>query len=431
MTVAKEAWEILETTYEGTKKVKDTKLQMLTTKFKELKMGEDESFDSFYGKLNKLFIAKLNIGEKIEDNKVVRKILRSLSESFQAKVTAIEESKDLDEIKIQELIGSLQMYELGLPSHKTTKSLALKTITKRMDDPSKEDRAEKEVAYLAKNFRKFLKMKNSGKPFNRGKYSSLRGDRKEFTRKEGKDVQSPSDIVYFECNGHGHLKKECPNFLKGKGKAMLSDTDSSNSDSEESCDGEGNYSAFMTIAHVKSSDDLGSLLKELGEYFDLESIGIVKESEAEEEEDTSSLQKNYTLLLEKSGECTKVAKVAVKKMKRVEEDYKSLLVRYKEAKCEIEALNGELSEAYTKVRFLEQEQVLIGITGGSSSSANVTKEVKVVKAKEMAVDKPILEKVKTERKKNVNDQWVVVVNKSRNQSKARFGVRGRSLPRLQ
>ena len=34
MTVAKEAWEILETTYEGTKKVKDTKLQMLTTKFK-------------------------------------------------------------------------------------------------------------------------------------------------------------------------------------------------------------------------------------------------------------------------------------------------------------------------------------------------------------------------------------------------------------
>ena len=46
ITVAKEAWEILETTYEGTKKVKDTKLQMLTTWFKELKMSEDESFDS-------------------------------------------------------------------------------------------------------------------------------------------------------------------------------------------------------------------------------------------------------------------------------------------------------------------------------------------------------------------------------------------------
>ncbi|XP_075669936.1 uncharacterized protein LOC142639674 [Castanea sativa] len=43
--IAKEAWTILETTYEGTKKVKDTKLQMLTTRFEELKMSDDESFE--------------------------------------------------------------------------------------------------------------------------------------------------------------------------------------------------------------------------------------------------------------------------------------------------------------------------------------------------------------------------------------------------
>ena len=108
---------ILETTYEGTKKVKKMKLQMLTTRFEELKMGDDEAFDSFYGKLNEIVIAKLILGEKIEDSKVVRKIMRSLSESFRAKVIALEESKDLDEIKIQELIGSLQTYKLGLPSH--------------------------------------------------------------------------------------------------------------------------------------------------------------------------------------------------------------------------------------------------------------------------------------------------------------------------
>jgi len=97
---AKEAWTILETTYEGTKKVKDTKLQILTTRFEEVKMSDDKSFDSFYGRLNKIVIAKLNLGEKIEDAKVVRKILRTLPKSFKAKVTAIEESKDLDEIKI-------------------------------------------------------------------------------------------------------------------------------------------------------------------------------------------------------------------------------------------------------------------------------------------------------------------------------------------
>ena len=107
---------------------------MLIAKFEELKMGDDEAFDSFYGKLNEIVIAKLNLGEKIEDAKVVRNILRSLLESFWAKVIAIEESKDLDEIKIQELMGSLQTYELRLPSHKSSKSLTLKTITERMDN---------------------------------------------------------------------------------------------------------------------------------------------------------------------------------------------------------------------------------------------------------------------------------------------------------
>ena len=115
-------------------------------------MGDDECFDSFYGKLNEIVIVKLNLGEKIEDAKVVRKILRSLPESFRAKVTAIGESKDLDEIKIQELIGSLQTYELGLPSHKSSKSFAFKTITERMDDSFEEDGVEKDVAFLAKNF---------------------------------------------------------------------------------------------------------------------------------------------------------------------------------------------------------------------------------------------------------------------------------------
>ena len=80
--------------------MKDTKLQMLTTRFEELKMSEDESFDSFYGKLIEVVIGKFNFSEKTEDLKILRKILRSLPESFRAKVTAIEESNDLDDIKV-------------------------------------------------------------------------------------------------------------------------------------------------------------------------------------------------------------------------------------------------------------------------------------------------------------------------------------------
>ena len=48
--------------------MKDTKLQMLITRFKELKMSEDESFDSFYGKLNEVVIGKFNLGKKTNDS---------------------------------------------------------------------------------------------------------------------------------------------------------------------------------------------------------------------------------------------------------------------------------------------------------------------------------------------------------------------------
>ena len=247
-----------------------------------------------------------------------------------------------------------------MPSHKLSKSLALKTITERMDNSTKEDDVEKDVAFIAKNFQNFLKMKNNGKLFSKGKFSSSKGDRKEFKKKDGKESQSPQGIVCFECNGHGNLKKECPNYLRGKGKAYattLSDSDSSNSDLEASYDEEGNFSAFMTIAHVKSLKDLNLLVQELGKHSDEESMGIVEESDAKEDEDAAGLQENYNSLLEKSGEYARVAKAAVKKMKKADEDYKSLLVHYKEAKCEIKTLNGELTEAYSKIKFLELEVV--------------------------------------------------------------------------
>ena len=132
-----------------------------------------------------------------------------------------------------------------------------------MGNSSEEDSVEKEVAFLAKNFRKFLRMKNNGRQFSKGKFSSSKGDRNKYKKKEEKESQVPQGIVCYECNDHWHLKKECSNFPRGKGKAYattLNDTDSSNSDSEESCDGEGNYSAFMAINHVEAFEDLYQLV---------------------------------------------------------------------------------------------------------------------------------------------------------------------------
>jgi len=115
-TVANDAWEILKTTHTGTSKVKSARLQLLTTKFENLKMMKDENIQDYH--LNILDIANSfdSLREKMSDEKHVRKILRSLSERFDMKVTAIEEAQDISSLKVDELIGSLQNFEININS---------------------------------------------------------------------------------------------------------------------------------------------------------------------------------------------------------------------------------------------------------------------------------------------------------------------------
>ena len=95
---AKETWTILQITYEGTRAVKDSKLQRLTTSFKEIKMEADESFNEFYANLKDIVNSTFNLGETIPEPKIVRKVLRSMPKRFHAKITMIEELKDIDKI---------------------------------------------------------------------------------------------------------------------------------------------------------------------------------------------------------------------------------------------------------------------------------------------------------------------------------------------
>ena len=81
---ANEAWTILQNTYEGTKFVKDSKLQRLTSSFEEIRMDDNEAFNEFYDKLKDIVNSAFHLGEKIPEPKIVRKILTSLPEQFHA-----------------------------------------------------------------------------------------------------------------------------------------------------------------------------------------------------------------------------------------------------------------------------------------------------------------------------------------------------------
>ena len=142
-----------------------------------------------------------------------------------------------------------------------------------MGDSSDEDDVEKEVAFLAKNFWKFLKMKNNGKSFGKGRFSSSKMIKENTRRRMGKNHHQPKELCVMNANGH--LKKECPNYLRGKGKVLattLSDLESSNSDAEGECDSDVNYLAFMAITTVDYKDELSDLVDELGVHSEVEEV---------------------------------------------------------------------------------------------------------------------------------------------------------------
>ena len=114
-----------------------------------------------------------NLGETIPEPKILRKVLRSLPERFHAKITTIEESKDIDKISLIELVGNLQTYERGLTrigKLGKSKSMALKAKSSDTDEPSN-DEDSKMKSYITRKFKKFMKNAN-GKGFDKDRRQS-------------------------------------------------------------------------------------------------------------------------------------------------------------------------------------------------------------------------------------------------------------------
>ena len=113
-------------------------------------MEEDESFDEFYAKLKDIVNSAFNLRKTILEPKIVRKVFRYLPKRFHAKITTIEESKDIDQILLTKLVSNLQTYELGLTKiEKSSKSKSMALKAKSNDtDESSDDEDSKMKSYI-------------------------------------------------------------------------------------------------------------------------------------------------------------------------------------------------------------------------------------------------------------------------------------------
>ncbi|CAN6545077.1 unnamed protein product [Malus baccata var. baccata] len=195
----------------------------------------DESFSDFYAKLSVIVNGCHNLGDSIPEHRVVKKILRSLPSMFHAKRTTIEESKDLNTYKLEQLIGSLQTYESDFTEGKKGKNVAFKVNNEKVNEDPFETLTQDEFALLTKQARKFLKLRSSRGRENRNNFDSnskvprsrdVSHENSSKSVKLGEKKSWNDKDKCFECQGYGHHAHECANTLKRlkdeKNKALTS-----------------------------------------------------------------------------------------------------------------------------------------------------------------------------------------------------------------
>ncbi|WJX46325.1 hypothetical protein P8452_33140 [Trifolium repens] len=225
---AKEMWETLQVHHEGTSRIKETRIDIGVRKFELFEMQEDESIDQMYGRFT-IIINELNsLGKTYTTHEKIRKLLRCLTKNWRHIVTAITESKDLSQMKLEDLIGSLKAHESILQEDKPVKKkmIALDSQTRehsQIDEDNLENEDEdEEMAFLSRKIQRLMQRRNQLKRSFQPK------------RSESKEVDM-SKIKCYGCDQFGHYKNECPKQRKPpfKKKSMMATWDETDEESEE------------------------------------------------------------------------------------------------------------------------------------------------------------------------------------------------------
>ncbi|VFQ73285.1 unnamed protein product [Cuscuta campestris] len=177
-STAKEMWDKLEVTYEGTDQVREAKIHFFTQEYEMFKMKEHEKIDDMFDRFSKIVNDLHALKKTYTDRDLVRKILRSLTSEWQSKADAIYESIGTSNVTIDGLRGNLKTYESTIlnPSlNDQRKGIALKAVKESMMDDSSDD---DEVKLVMKKFCKLLRKKEKVEDgpvcYGCGKPSTLR-----------------------------------------------------------------------------------------------------------------------------------------------------------------------------------------------------------------------------------------------------------------
>ncbi|GJT26841.1 hypothetical protein Tco_0907116 [Tanacetum coccineum] len=207
---AKEIWDTLLITHQGNNQAKASKIHLLVQQYEQFMIPEEESIDNAFAKFNTIITSLKALDEGFSSKNCVRKFLRALHPKWRANVTAIEESKNLTTLPLDELIGNLKVYEevikkdfeMVKSKKEQSRSLALKVKKEVSDeDSSSSDSEDKKHAMVVKEFKKFFK--------RRGRFvRQPRGDRKTFQRSRN-GGNGESERKCFRCGDLNHLIGEC------------------------------------------------------------------------------------------------------------------------------------------------------------------------------------------------------------------------------
>ena len=235
--------------------------QLLTTKFESIKMKEDETIQDYY--MNVLDIANSfdSLGEKLSDEKLVRKILKSLPKRFDMKVTTIEEAQDISSMQVDELIGFLQNFKLvgDNRTEKKGKGIAFTANIAHEEahgDIVDDENLSENLVLLGRQFKRIMKQVNR-RPKGNGQNIRFNIDKQQSNAKNdrtGEKKNHYKGVQCHECEGYGHIRTECATFLKKQNKGMIV---SWSNDEEADGDGESESAKHviaMTGRIVSESD---------------------------------------------------------------------------------------------------------------------------------------------------------------------------------